>query len=124
MDVHDQLVHQNQYLGKQVLEDMEKYRVLLEAAKVHKLRSERRTRIAQGWLTSDEPEASSFFGDLTSEMMNASSLISDERYRLAAAELGVDFEALQSLAKDKGDEAIQNLASILEQESAVLVNST
>ena len=75
-------------------------------------------------MTSDEPEASSFLGELTVEMMNVSSLISDERYRLAAAELGVDFDAFHQIAKDKGDEAMTNLATVIEQESAILVDPT
>ena len=52
--------------------------------------------------------------------MEASSKISDEEYRLAAAELGIDFDSLQQKANQKEDDALTNLASILEQESAVL----
>ena len=55
-------------------------------------------------------------------MMDASSRISDEKYRLAAAELGVDFDSLQQMANHKGDEALTNLASVLDRESAVLVD--
>ena len=94
---------------------MEKYKVLLDAARVYKLRSKKQARIARDWHTSDEPEASSFFGDLTAEMMNSSSMISDERYRLAAAELGFDFDSLHQMAKNKGDEAMLNLAATLDQ---------
>ena len=89
---------------------------------MYKLRSERRARIARDWLTSDEPEASSFLGDLTAEMMEASSKISDEKYRLAAAELGINFDSLQQMTNQKGDEALANLASILERESPVLID--
>ena len=53
-------------------------------------------------------------------MMDASARINDEKYRLAAAELGVDFDSLQKTANQKGDEALTNLASVLERESAVL----
>ena len=95
MDIHARLVHQNQSLMHQVSDDLAKVQSLLSAAKIYKLRSERRARIARDWLTSDEPEASSFLGDLTAEMMDASSRISDENYRLAAAELGFDFDSLK-----------------------------
>ena len=61
-------------------------------------------------------------GDLTAEMMDASSRISDEKYCLAAAELGVDFDSLRQMASKKGDEALTNLASVFEWESAVLVD--
>ena len=61
LDIHDELVHQNQHLGKQVLDDMDRYQVLLEAARFLKLRSERRARIARDWLVSDE--ASGFIGN-------------------------------------------------------------
>ena len=73
-------------------------------------------------MTLDEPEASSFLGDLTAEMVGAGSMISDEKYRQAAAELGVDFDSLQRTANQKGDEALTNLAPVLERESAVLVD--
>ena len=84
--------------------------------------SKRRVRIARDWLTSDEPEASSFLGDLTAEIMDASPRISDEKYRLAAAELSINFDSLRQMAKQKGDEALTNLTSILERESVVLVD--
>ena len=98
MDIHARLVHQNQSLMHQVSDDLAKFQTVLSAARVYKLRSERRARMARDWLTSDEPEVSSFLGDLTAEMMEASSKISDEKYRLAAAELGVDFDNLQQKA--------------------------
>ena len=109
MDIHAKFVHQNQSLMLQVSDNLAKFQTVLSAAKVYKLRSERRARIARDWLTSDEPETSSFLGDLTSEMIEASSKISDEKYRLAAAELGVDFDSLQQKANQKGDEALTNL---------------
>ena len=113
---------QNQSLMKRVSDDLTKFKALLSAAKVYKLRSERRARIARDWLTSDEPEASSFLGDLTAEMMGASSRISDEKYCLAAVKLGINFDSLQQMANQKGDEALTNLTSILERESTVLVD--
>ncbi|XP_057524313.1 uncharacterized protein LOC130804017 isoform X2 [Amaranthus tricolor] len=122
MDIHARLVYQNQSLMHQVSDDLAKFQTLLSAAKVYKLRSERRAKIARDWLTSDEPEASSFLGDLTAEMMDAGFRISDEKYRLAAAELGINFDSLQQMANQKGDEALTNLASVLERESAVLVD--
>ena len=122
MDVHAKLVHQNQCLLQKVSADSAKFKTLLSAAKVHKVSLERRARIARDWLTSDEPEASSLLGDLTTEMVGAGSTISEEKYRLAAAELGVDFDSLQQKANLKGDEALANLALILERESAVLVD--
>ena len=97
---------------------------MLDAAKVFKLWSERPVRIAKDRITLDEPEALSFLGDLTAETMNASSLIRDERYRMAVAESGVDVDTLHQIAKNKGDEAMFNLATVLEQESAVLVDPT
>ena len=54
--------------------------------------------------------------------MGASSMIIDEKYRLAAADLGVDFDSLQRTANQKGDEALTNLAPVLERESAVLID--
>ena len=122
MDIHAKLVYQNQSLMHQVSDDLTKFQTLLSAAKIYKLRSERQARIARDWLTSDEPEVSSFLGDFTAEMMDASSRISDEKYRLAAAELGVDFDSLKQTANQKGDEALTNLALVLERESAVLVD--
>ena len=122
MDIHAKLVHQNQCLMQQVSADSTKFKTLLSAAKVYKLSLERRARIARDWLTSDEPEASSFLGDLTAEMVGAGSMISDEKYRLAAAELGIDFDSLQRTANQKGDEALTNLAPVLERESAVLID--
>ena len=98
MDIHARLIYQNQSLIKQVSDDLDKFKILLSVAKVYKLCSERQARIARDWLTSDEPEASSFLGDLTAEMMDASSMISDEKYRLAAAELGVNFDSLHQMA--------------------------
>ena len=97
---------------------------MLDAAKVFKLWSERPARIAKDWITLDEPEALSFLGDMTAETMNASSLIRDERYSMAVAESGVDVDTLHQIAKNKGDEAMFNLATVLEQESAVLVDPT
>ena len=122
MDIHARLIYQNQSLVKQVSDDLDKFKILLSVVKVYKLRSERRARIARDWLTSDEPEASSFLGDLTAEMMGASSMINDEKYRLAAAELGVNFDSLHQMAEQKGDEALSNLASALERESSVMVD--
>ena len=107
---------------QQVAADSANFKMVLSAAKVYKLCLGRKARIARDWLTSDEPEASSFLGDLTAEMMGAGSKISDEKYRLAAAELGMDFETLQKTANQKGREALSNLAPILEGESAVLVD--
>lgn len=101
---------------------MDKYKILVDVAKVFKLHSERRANIARDRITSDEPEGSSFLSNLTTEIMGASSLISDERYRIAVAELVVDFDTLYQIAKDKGDEAVNNLAATLEKESAVLVD--
>ena len=89
---------------------------------MYKVSLKKRARIARDWLTSDEPEASTFLGDLTAEMEGAGSTIIEEKYRLAAAELGVDFDSLQQKANLKGDEALANLASILKRESAVLVD--
>ena len=57
MDIHARLVYQNQSLVKQVSDDLEKFKILLSASKVYKLRSERRAKIARDWLTSNEPEA-------------------------------------------------------------------
>ena len=71
MDIHARLVYQNQFLMQQVSDDQAKFETLLSAAKIYKLRSDRRARIARDWLTSDKPEASSFLGDLTVEMMGA-----------------------------------------------------
>ena len=122
MDIHARLVYQNRSLMKQVSDDLAKFKTLLFAAKVYKLRSERRARIARDWLTSDEPEASSFLGDLTAEMMGVSSMISNEKYRLAAAELSDNFDSLHQMTNQKGDEALSNLASALERKSAVLVD--
>ena len=122
MDIHARLVYQNQSLMNQVSEDLAKFKSLLSAPKMYKLRSERRARTARDWLTSDEPEASSFLGDLTAELMDDSFMISDEKYRLAAAELGINFDSLQQTANQKGDEALSNLASALERESAVLID--
>lgn len=98
MDVNNILVHQNQFMAKQVADDMERFIELLEVAKIHKLRSERQARNARDWLTSDEPEATSFLGNLTTKMMEASTVIGDERYRLAAAKMGVDFDSIHQLA--------------------------
>ena len=110
MDIHARLVYQNQSLMNQVSEDLAKFKSLLSAPKMYKLRSERRARTARDWLTSDEPEASSFLGDLTAELMDDSFMISDEKYRLAAAELGINFDSLQQTAYQKGDDALSNLA--------------
>ena len=122
MDIHVRLVYQNQSLMNQVSDDLAKFKTLLFAAKMYKLRSKRRAQIARAWLTSDEPEVSSFLGDLTAEVMDASSMISDEKYRLAAAELGINFDSLQQTTNQNGDEALSNLASALERESAVLID--
>ena len=122
MDVHARLVHQNQSLMQQVSADSANFKTLLSAAKVYKPCSKRRARIARDCLTSNEPEASSFLGDLTVEMVGAGSMISDEKYRLAAAELCIDFGYLQRMANQKGDEALTNLAPVLERESTVLID--
>ena len=55
-------------------------------------------------------------------MVCAGSMISNDKYRLAAAELGINFDSLRQMAKQKGDEALTNLTSILERESVVLVD--
>ena len=65
MDVHAKLVHQNQCLLQQVSADSAKFKTFLSAARVYKVSLERRAQIARDWLTSDEPEASSFLEDLT-----------------------------------------------------------
>ena len=123
MDTHAKLVHQNQQLMQQVSADSAHFKMILSAAKVYKLCLTRKARIARDWLLSDEPEASKFLGDLTAEMMSAGSMISDEKYRLAAVELGMDFTSLQQTANQKGGEALSNLASALEGDSAVLVDA-
>ena len=122
MDVHAKLVHQNQCLLEQVSTDSAKFKTLLSAARIYKTSLGRRARIARDWLTSDEPEASSFLGSLTAEMVGTGSTITEERYRLAAAELGIDFDSFKQKAYLKGNEALANLAPILERESAVLVD--
>ncbi|XP_057518115.1 uncharacterized protein LOC130799022 [Amaranthus tricolor] len=123
MDTHAKLVHQNQQLMQQVSTDSAHFEMILSAAKVYKLCLTRKARIARDWLLSDEPEASKFLGDLTAEMVKAGTLISDEKYRLAAAELGMDFTFLQQTADQKGSEALSNLAPVLDGESAVLVDA-
>ena len=123
MDTHAKLVHQNQQLMQQVSADSAHFKMVLSAAKVYKLCLSRKARIARDWLLSDEPEASKFVGDLTAEMMNAGSMISDVKYRLAALDLGMDFTSLHQTANEKGSEALSNLASALEGESAVLVDA-
>ena len=123
MDTHAKLVHQNQQLMQQVSTDSAHFKMILSAAKVYKLCLTRKARMARDWLLSDEPEASKFLGDLTAEMVRAGTLISDEKYRLAAAELGMDFTSLQQTADQKGSEALSNLAPVLDGESAVLVDA-
>ncbi|XP_057527557.1 uncharacterized protein LOC130806469 isoform X4 [Amaranthus tricolor] len=123
MDTHAKLVHQNQQLMQQVSADSSHFKMILSAAKVYKLCLTRKARIARDWLLSDEPEASKFLGDLTAEMVKAGTMISDEKYRLAAAELGMDFTSLQQTAEQKGSEALSNLAPVLDGESAVLVDT-
>ncbi|XP_057529899.1 uncharacterized protein LOC130808438 [Amaranthus tricolor] len=123
METHSKLVHQNQQLMQQVSTDSAHFKMILSAAKVYKLCLARKARMARDWLLSDEPEASKFLGDLTAEMVRAGTLISDEKYRLAAAELGMDFTSLQQTADQKGSEALSNLAPVLDGESAVLVDA-
>ena len=121
-DVHAKLVRQNQLLLRQVSDDSDKFQTLLSAARIYKLCLGRKSRMVRDWLSSDEPEASSFLGALTTEMVGAGTMISGERFRLAAAELGVDFDSLLEKANEKGNEALANLAPILDRESAVLVD--
>lgn len=78
IDTHARLVHENQFLNKQVLDDIDKYNVVLEVARIYKMFFERRARNAKDWLKSDDPEAVDFLENLTTEMMDASALISDE----------------------------------------------
>lgn len=104
IDTHAKLVHENQFLNKQVLDDIEKYNAVLEVARIYKMLFEKRAKIPKDWLRSDDPEAVSFLGSLTTEMMDASTLISDERYRLAVTELGMDYDTLSNVAKGKGTE--------------------
>ena len=59
--------------------------MLLEATKVHKLWSERRTGIARDWLASDE--ATNFVTDRSAEMIISGTQICTEKLRLAAAQL-------------------------------------
>ena len=94
MDIHARLVRQNQSLLRQVSNDLDKFQSLLSAARIYKLCLGRKSRIARDWLTSDEPEASSFLGALTAEMVGTGTMISDEKFRLAVAELGVNFDSL------------------------------
>lgn len=68
-EAHRKLVHQKQFLSKQVEEDLKTFKLLLDAAKIYKLRSERRARKARDWLTSDKPEATTFLDNLSHEMM-------------------------------------------------------
>lgn len=98
-------MHENQFLNKQVLEDIEKYNVVLEVARTFKMMFERWAMNAKDWLKSDDSEAVNFLGSLKTEMMDASTLISDERYRLAATKLGMDYDTLSTVAKEKGSEA-------------------
>lgn len=73
----------------------------MDAARIYKLKLERRARLAKDWLTSDEPVAATFLGDLTDEMRVASLMLTVERYRLVVAALGIDFESLYQMAEEK-----------------------
>lgn len=123
VDVHRKLVHQNQCLSKQVEEDLDKLQELLSVAKIHKLRSERRARNARDWLNSDEPEAATFLDRLTHDMMKASTMINEETFRLATTGLGMDFDYLLKMAREKRNDALTNLHEKLERESVVLVDA-
>lgn len=114
VDEHAKLVHENQFLSRHVIKDIEKYNSVLEVARTYKLMFERRARNAKDWLKSDDPEAVDFLGNLTTEMMEASALIIEEQYRLAATELGLDYDVLSKMAKEKRAEAWQNFAPVLD----------
>lgn len=101
---------------------MVKFNILLDAARVHKLRFERRARNARDWLTYDESKAATFLDKLTLEMMEASAMISLESFRLAVTAMGLDFDSLHQTAKEKRGEALANLQDKLKRESVVLVD--
>lgn len=123
VDAYNKYSSQTQFLKKQVEEDVARFNKLLEAARVFKHRSERRARIARDLLKSYEPEAETFLDGLTAEMMEASALISFEQVRLAAAELGLDFDSIKEKADELKEEATANLKQQLEKESAVLIDA-
>lgn len=123
VDAYNKFDRQTQFLTKQVEEDVAKFNELLAAAKVHKLRSERRARVVRDWFSSDDPEAETFLDRLTQEMMDSSALISFEQFRLAAEDLGLDFKAIKGKAMEKRDDALANLKRELEKESAVLTDA-
>lgn len=104
-------------------EDLKKFKLLLDVAKIHKLHSERQARNARDLLTSDEPEAATFLDNLTHEMMETSAMISKETFRLAAMALGIDFDSLLQMAREKRNDALANLHEKLERESAILVDA-
>ena len=64
LEVHDKLVSDNERVIKLVLEDMDRFERLLDAAKVYKLCSERHSCIARQWLGSNA--AVLFMKDLSS----------------------------------------------------------
>lgn len=57
---------------------------------------------------------------LSGEMIHNGLQLEVEAYRLAAVELGVDFDRLASLARSKRDEALSNLSAIFKKASATL----
>ena len=66
-----------------LLDEKKKIEMLVDAAKVHKLRSQRKARITKDWLASDECGA--FMAKLFGEMFNNDILLKAEAHRLVAA---------------------------------------
>lgn len=97
LEVHDKLISENEQVTKVVMEDMDRFERVLDAAKIYKLRSERKFHIARQWL--DSEAVVPLLTALSQEMMNTGALVEVEKFKLASARMGVDFPKLLELYK-------------------------
>jgi hypothetical protein len=91
---HDKLVSENEQVIKVVMEDMDRFERVLDAAKVYKLRSEKTAFLARQWLNSDA--VTPLLTALSEEMMNTGALVEVEKFKLAAQKMGIDFPSFWS----------------------------
>lgn len=97
LEIHEKLVSQNEQVIKTVMEDIDRFEMVLDAAKVYKLQSERSSFIARQWLNSEAMTL--LLTALSQEMINTGALVEVEKFKLVAQKMGIDFPKLLEMSE-------------------------
>ena len=122
LKVHDKVFGEYEKFSKMMQEDMDQFERVLDAAKVCKLQSERKSWIARKLI--DYNDTLQFMTELLIQMMNSGALVDMEKFKLPAEKIGVNFEKLRELVEPSLNEALVNLKDVLDRDSEDLTNQT